>query len=135
MQQPDLQLVDIDLGDGQDFLLNSTNDLSSVSGNTSIIYGLIRRILVQRGTWQSDLTFGSELYSLLSTKGVQEVTNTEISDIIHDAAAPMIADGRINEIIDASIKSRDTSTKTLTLSIIARIGTDVLQVSLTSPQI
>lgn len=135
MQQPDLQLVDIDLGDGQDFLLNSTNDLSSVSGNTSIIYGLIRRILVQRGTWQSDLTFGSELYSLLSTKGVQEVTNTEISDIIHDAAAPMISDGRISEIIDASIKSRDTSTKTLTLSIIARIGTDVLQVSLTSPQI
>ena len=87
MLQPDLQLVDIDLGNGQDFLLNTTNDLASVSGNTSIIYGLIRRILVQRGTWPSDITFGSELYTLLNTKSVQSVTDMEISDIIHDDAA------------------------------------------------
>lgn len=135
MLQPDLQLVDIDLGNGQDFLLNATNDLASVSGNTSIIYGLIRRILVQRGTWPSDITFGSELYTLLNTKSVQSVTDMEISDIIHDAAAPMLADGRISEIIEASVKSRNVTEKTLTLNIIARIGTDILQVALTSPQI
>lgn len=129
------ELIDIDLGDGQDFLIDENNDLSSVTGNTAIIYGLVRRVLAQRGSWNSDPTFGSELYTLLQSKSVQQVSEDEISDIVYDAATPMLTDGRIDEIVDVSIVSKDLSTKTIRIAIIARIATDVLRVEVSTPQI
>lgn len=129
------ELIDIDLGDGQDFLIDATNDLSSVTGNTAIIYGLVRRVLAQRGSWNSDPNFGSELYTLLQSKSVQQVSEDEISDIVYDAANPMLTDGRIDEIVDVSIISKDLSTKTIRIAIIARIATDVLRVEISTPQI
>ena len=127
-------LVDIGIGDGQDFMLDTSNDLATATGNTAIIWGLVRRVLAVRGTWASDRTFGSELYSLLQTKSVQEVADDEVQDIVSDAVAPMIQDGRIDEIVEVSILKRDVSKKSISIKIVARIGTNVLRTDLTVPQ-
>jgi hypothetical protein len=100
--------VDLELYLGQYYIFDESNDLRRVTGNSSIVLGLIRRILTVRGTWQSDENFGSSIRTLFTTKGTNQVTERDLWEIVEEAAAPMIEEQRIKEIKEVKIIKRDS---------------------------
>lgn len=125
-----INITDILLEAGQDFTLSSSDDLETVTDNLAIVYGAIRRILVRRGSWDQNLNFGSELYTLLKTKTPSQVSNDELYDIVNDALVPMLQENRVSSVDEVGIMKTDKTS--LTMRIILTINGEQFSATINS---
>ena len=77
----------------------------------------IRRVLCRKGTWDYDTNFGSELYSLLSSKTPKMVSNDEVYDIVLDALNPMLQQGSLTSFDEVNIIDYDRNSITIRISV------------------
>lgn len=112
------QFIDVELFQAQDFILDTDQDLRLVSGKTSILWCLIRRLLIEKGSWAYDRNFGSYLGLLLRTEGTKTVKEIDIREEVITTLQPMLDDGRIEEIKSVSIIERTRSQVTIELVVI-----------------
>lgn len=127
------QIIDMELNQGQGFILDTDNDVRMVSGKKAILMDLIRCILVHKGSWAHDEEFGSNLYLLLQSEGTLTVAEEDIREEIQTAAQRMLSDQRIEEIRSVKIIARTRSQITIELVVI--ISDEATEVRLNLPAI
>lgn len=121
------QLMDFDLSFGQDFQLDEVNDLQIVTGKKAVLWGLIRRMFIVRGSWAYNPNIGTGLKDMLRSRGTRTITEKEIEDLVREAAAPMIQEGRISEVDYVRITERTKKGITIEIAVIITDSTETVE--------